>query len=120
MSGPSGNWRSSVGLYSATGLKSLTPTDTDGADDWNGTGFDGFVTTNVSVLAGGFLVSSLLDTGSGVAPSSSWVGATQDFINTIQGSYAGASLVSTTTHAATVTGAFGGQVGLVGATASFR
>lgn len=71
-------WISYIGVYSATRLRSLTPTDEATSDDWNGSSYDRVVSTSVGVQGGGFAVSSGALTG-GQAMSAIWTGGTQDY-----------------------------------------
>jgi hypothetical protein len=113
-----------IGVYSATGLRSLTATDTDTDNDFTGSGFTGIVSTTVSVLGGGFALSSATQRA-GSASSVQWTGGTSDFLQApgeFAGALSGAHNAPSGAQNITFTTQFdsGAGIGIIGSTASFR
>ncbi len=120
-----GVWSSTLGVYSATKLKSVVPVATSVDQDFNGSTWNKIVNTSVSVPAGGFAVSAARMAG-GVVSSVTWTGATQDFLlpsaDSAAGCLSGATILATSNTTANISTTFNGgtAIGLIAATASFR
>lgn len=131
LSGVSGstNWDSAVGVYSATKLKSLTPTAVDTNIDWNGSAYVKQLNMSVPIIGGGFAIGSAFILH-GKPTSVAWTGLSSDFMQLIttpfadSGALSGASRSALASQSASMTTKFansgGDMMQMIGAAASFR